>query len=81
MADRRQRFWQLFRRQFLLLLSLSLGLIAVLFVGHAVTPLSEADWIKFGLLDIAVLLGASALSAWLKVLQEAQRGRGRRDPG
>jgi len=80
MADRR-RFWQLFRRQFILLLSVSLGLIAVLFVGHAITPLSQMDWIKFGFLDIVVLLGASALSAWLKVLQEQQRGRGRGDAG
>jgi hypothetical protein len=76
MADRR-RFWQLFRRQFLLLLAVSLGLVAVLFVGHAVAPLSPSDWIKFGVLDIVVLLGASALSAWIKLQQEEMRGRGR----
>jgi hypothetical protein len=76
MADRR-RFWQLFRRQFFLLLALSLGLIAVLFVGHAAAPLSPSDWIRFGLLDIAVLVGASALSAWVKLRQEEMRGRGR----
>lgn len=80
MADKR-RFWQLFRRQLFLLLSISLGLIAVLYVGHAIAPLTQTDWIKFGLLDIAVLLGASALSAWLKVLQEEQRNRGRKDAG
>jgi hypothetical protein len=75
----RQRFWQLFRRQFFLLLAVSVGLVAVLFVGHAVAPLAPSDWIKFGLLDIAVLLGASALSAWIKLQQEEMRGR-RRGP-
>ena len=78
MADRR-RFWQLFRRQFFLLLAVSLGLIAVLFVGHAVAPLSQTDWIKYGVLDIVVLLGASALSAWIKLQQEEMRDRRRGD--
>lgn len=80
MADRR-RFWQLFRRQFLMLLTVTVGLVVVLFVGHYAAPLSRADWITYGLLDIVVLVGASALSAWLKVLQEQQRGRGRGDAG
>jgi len=74
MADRR-RFWQLFFRQLSILVVVSVGLVAVLYVGHLIPYHSPMEWAEYIALDVVVLLGASALVARVKLAQEEQRGR------
>lgn len=74
MANKR-RFWQLFLRQFGLLLAVTLAMIAFLYFTHSIAHQSEADWLRFAVIDLAVLLAASAATAWLRLQREAQRGR------
>ena len=73
----KRRFWRLFVRQFLVLLIVSVGLVAFLYFQHQIPPQTQGAWIRFFVLDVAALVGASALVAWLKVVQERARQRRR----
>lgn len=75
MADRR-RFRRLFLRQFFILLTVSVALVAVLLMQHDIPQRSTAEWILFFVLDVAALIAASALSAWLRTTAEDRRRRG-----
>lgn len=79
MANKR-RFWQLFLRQFCLLLAISLGLIGFLYFSHNLAHQSQADWIRFGVIDIVVLLAAGAATAWLRLQREDQQDKIRNRP-
>ncbi|HTW36192.1 MAG TPA: hypothetical protein VMD53_16345 [Rhizomicrobium sp.] len=79
MADKR-RFWQLFLRQFCLLLAVSLGMVAFLYFSHSMAHQSGADWIRFAVIDLVVLLAASAATARLRLLRDEQRERSRKPP-
>jgi TRAP-type C4-dicarboxylate transport system permease small subunit len=79
MVDKR-RFWQLFLRQFCLLLAISLGMVAFLYFSHSMAHQTDADWIRFAAIDLAVLLAASAATARLRLLRDQQRERDRNRP-
>ena len=79
MVDKR-RFWQLFLRQFCLLLAISLGMVGFLYLSHNLAPQSNADWIRFGLIDLAVLLAAGAATAGVRLQREEQREKMRNRP-
>lgn len=70
-----RRFRQLFIRQFLVLLLVSVGLVAVLEVAHAVAEQSQGAWLRFAVLDLVVLVAGSGLSAWVKLYAEERRHR------
>ena len=74
MANKR-RFWQLFLRQFCLLLAISLAMVGFLYFSHNLAHQTQADWIRFGVIDVVVLLGAGAASAWLRLQREDQRDK------
>ena len=71
----KRRFWLLFLRQFCLLLAVSLGMVAFLYFSHSMAHQTDADWIRFGVIDVVVLLGAGAASAWLRLQREEQRDK------
>jgi TRAP-type C4-dicarboxylate transport system permease small subunit len=75
-----RRFWLLFLRQFCLLLAISLAMVGFLYFTHSLAHQSEADWIRFGLIDLVVLLAAGAATAWLRLQREEQRDRIRNRP-
>jgi len=79
MADKR-RFWQLFLRQFCLLLAISLGMVAFLYFTHSMAHQSDADWLRFAVIDFVALAAASAASAWLRLQRDEQRERNRKPP-
>lgn len=72
MLDRR-RFRRLFLRRFVLLTLVAAGLAAVFATANAFPHKPMIEWIGIIVLDLAALLGASALSAWLNVLAEERR--------
>ena len=76
MASKR-RFWLLFLRQFCLLLAISLGMLAFLYFSHSMAHQTDADWIRFALIDFVALTAASAATAGLKLQRDAQRERDR----
>jgi hypothetical protein len=76
----KRRFWQLFLRQFCLLLAVSLAMVVFLYFTHSIAHQSDADWIRFGVIDLAVLLAAGAATAWLRLQREEQRDRLRNRP-
>ena len=78
MADKR-RFWQLFLRQFCLLLAVSLAMVGFLYFTHSMARQTPSDWIRFGVLDFVALLAASAATAWLRLQREELRDK-RRPP-
>ena len=76
MANKR-RFWQLFLRQFALLFAVSMAMVGFLYFTHSIAHQSQADWIRFAVIDFAALAAASAASAWLRLQREAQRDKSR----
>jgi uncharacterized membrane protein YcjF (UPF0283 family) len=74
----KRRFWLLFLRQFCLLLAISLGMVAVLHFSHSMAHQSDADWIRFAVIDFVALVAASAATAWLRLQRDAQRERDRK---
>ena len=76
----KRRFWLLFLRQFCLLLAVSLGMVAFLYFSHSMAHQTEADWIRFAVIDFVALAAAGAASAWLKLQRDAQRERSRKPP-
>jgi hypothetical protein len=73
----KRRFWLLFLRQFCLLLAISLGMLAFLYFSHSMAHQTDADWIRFALIDFVALAAASAATAGLKLQRDAQRERDR----
>jgi hypothetical protein len=73
----KRRFWLLFLRQFCLLLAISLGMVAFLYFSHSLAHQTDADWIRFGVIDFVALTAASAATAGLKMQRDAQRERDR----
>jgi hypothetical protein len=73
----KKRFWQLFLRQFCVLLAVSLGMVAFLSFSHSMAHQSQADWIRFALIDFVALAAASALTARLRLFRDEQRERDR----
>jgi hypothetical protein len=73
----KRRFWLLFLRQFCLLLAISLGMVAFLHFSHSMAHQTDADWIRFAVIDFAVLAAASAATAALRLQRDAQRERDR----
>ena len=76
----KRRFWRLFLRQFGLLLAVTLGILAFLYFSHPLAPQTDADWIRFGVIDFVALVAASAASAWLRLQRDQIRERNRRPP-
>lgn len=76
----KRRFWLLFLRQFCLLLAVSLGMVAFLYFSHSMAHQTDADWIRFAVIDFVALAAASAAAAWLKLQRDERRGRGREPP-
>jgi quinol-cytochrome oxidoreductase complex cytochrome b subunit len=74
----KRRFWQLFLRQFCLLLAISLGMVVFLYYSHSMAHQTEADWIRFAVIDFVALVAASAATAGLKMQRDAQRERDRK---
>jgi hypothetical protein len=71
-----RRFWQLFLRRFFLLLVVSLALLAFFYFENAIPYRPPMEWLEYILFDAAALLGASALTAWLKIVAGEHRDRG-----
>ncbi len=65
-------FWRVFLRRFFLLLAFSAGLVAVLYVAHAIEPRPVFQWLGIAAIDFVVLLAASAVAAWLKIHANAR---------
>jgi TRAP-type C4-dicarboxylate transport system permease small subunit len=78
MAGKR-RFWQLFLRQFCLLLAVSLAMVGFLYFTHSIARQATSDWIRFGVIDLVVLVAAGAATAWLRLQREDVREK-RRPP-
>lgn len=76
----KRRFWRLFLRQFCLLLAITLGVVAFLYFSHSLAHQTDADWIRFGVIDFVALVAASAASAWLRLQRDQIRERNRRPP-
>jgi len=76
----KRRFWRLFLRQFCLLLAVTLGVVAFLYFSHSLAHQTDADWIRFGVIDFVALVAASAASAWLRLQRDQIRERNRRPP-
>ena len=74
----KRRFWLLFLRQFCLLLAVSLGMVAFLYFSHSMAHQTEADWIRFAVIDFVALAAAGAASAWLKLQRDERRDRDRK---
>ena len=75
----KRRFWQLFLRQFCLLLAVTLGIVAFLYFSHSLAHQTDADWIRFGVIDFVALAAASGATAWLRLQREGLRDK-RRPP-
>jgi len=76
----KRRFWRLFLRQFCLLLAITLVLIGFLHFSHSLAHQTQADWIRFGLIDFAALVAASGITAWLRLQRDERRVRNRKPP-
>lgn len=76
----KRRFWQLFLRQFCLLLAISLGMVAFLYFSHSLAHQTDADWIRFAVIDFVALTAASAAAAWAKLQRDERRERSRKPP-
>jgi multidrug resistance efflux pump len=74
MADRR-RFWQLFFRQLAVLVTVTLGLVAILYFGNMMPYHSPLEWTEYIAFDVVVILAASALVARVRLAQEERRRR------
>ena len=58
-----------------MLLFISLALVGLLYFEHAIPYRPPAEWIELIALDVVALLAASGLTAWLRLVQQDQRGR------
>lgn len=76
----KRRFWLVFLRQFCLLLAISLAMVAFLYFSHSLAHQTDADWIRFAVIDFVALVAASAGTAWLRLQRDAQRERSRKPP-
>jgi hypothetical protein len=71
----RKRYWRLFLRQFSILLAVTAALVAFFYFQHDLPYRPTLDWIEFGAFDAVMIVGASALSARLRLMQEDRRKR------